>query len=43
MNAPLLRMVDPEMGRQLAVVLYMVAMAAVTVGVDSVFFRNRFL
>ena len=30
------------MGRQLAVVLYVVAMAAVIVGVDFVFFRNRF-
>ncbi len=27
---------------QLAVVLYVVAMAAVIVGVDFVFFRNRF-
>ena len=31
------------MGRQVAVVLYVVAMAAVIVGVDFVFFRNRFL
>ena len=31
-----------EMGRQVAVVLYVVAMAAVIVGVDLVFFRNRF-
>jgi len=30
------------MGRQVAVVLYMVAMAAVIVGVDVVFFRNQF-
>ena len=30
------------MGRQVAVVLYVVAMAAVIVGVDVVFFRNRF-
>ena len=30
------------MGRQLAIVLYVVAMAAVIVGVDFVFFRNRF-
>lgn len=30
------------MGRQVAVVLYMVAMAAVIVGVDVGFFRNRF-
>jgi hypothetical protein len=31
-----------EMGRQVAVVLYVVAMIAVIVGVDLVFFRNRF-
>ena len=30
------------MGRQVAVVLYVAAMAAVIVGVDLVFFRNRF-
>ena len=30
------------MGRQLAVVLYVVAMVAVIVGVDFGFFRNRF-
>jgi len=30
------------MGRQVAIVLYVVAMAAVIVGVDSVYFRNRF-
>jgi preprotein translocase subunit SecE len=30
------------MRRQIAVVLYVVAMAAVIVGVDFVFFRNRF-
>jgi hypothetical protein len=30
------------MGRQLANVLYVVAMAAVIVGVDFMFFRNRF-
>ena len=30
------------MGRQVAVGLYVVAMAAVIVGVDFVFFRNRF-
>jgi preprotein translocase subunit SecE len=29
-------------GRQVAVVLYVAAMAAVIVGVDFVFFRNRF-
>ena len=31
-----------EMGGQVAVLLYAVAMAAVIVGVDFVFFRNRF-
>jgi hypothetical protein len=31
-----------EMGRQISVVLYVVAMAAVIVGIDFVFFRNRF-
>jgi preprotein translocase subunit SecE len=30
------------MGRQAAIVLYVVAMVAVIVGVDFVFFRNRF-
>ena len=30
------------MGRQAAIVLYVVAMAAVIVGVDFAFFRNRF-
>jgi hypothetical protein len=30
------------MGRQVAVVLYVVAMIAVIVGVDFVFFRTRF-
>ena len=30
------------MGRQIAIVLYVVAMAAVIVGVDVAFFRNRF-
>jgi hypothetical protein len=30
------------MGRQVAVVLYVVAMAAVIIGVDFMFFRNRF-
>jgi hypothetical protein len=30
------------MSRQLAVVLYVVAMAAVIVGLDVVFFRHRF-
>ena len=31
-----------EMGRQVAVVLYVLAMVAVIVGVDFVFLRNRF-
>ena len=31
-----------EMGRLVAVVLYVVAMVAVIVGVDVLFFRNRF-
>ena len=31
-----------DMGRQETVVLYVVAMAAIIVGVDLVFFRNRF-
>ena len=30
------------MGRQVGVVLYVVAMVAVIVGVDIAFFRNRF-
>jgi hypothetical protein len=30
------------MGRQVTVVLYVVAMVAVIVGVDFAFFRNRF-
>ncbi len=30
------------MGKQVAVVLYVVAMGAVIVGVDLLFFRNRF-
>ena len=34
--------IPTEMSRQAAVVLYVVAMAAVIVGVDFVFFRNRF-
>jgi hypothetical protein len=29
------------MGRQVAIILYVVAMAAVIVGVDLLFFRNR--
>ncbi len=32
-----------EMDRQVATVLYVVAMAAIIVGVDFLFFRNRFL
>ena len=32
-----------EMGRQVAMILYVVAMAVVIVGVDFAFFRNRFL
>jgi hypothetical protein len=32
----------PEMGRQVAIVLYVAAMVAVIVGVDFAFFRNRF-
>jgi hypothetical protein len=31
-----------KMGRPVAAVLYAIAMAAVIVGVDLVFFRNRF-
>ena len=31
-----------EMGSRIAVVLYVMAMVAVIVGVDFVFFRNRF-
>jgi hypothetical protein len=34
--------IPAEMGRQVAVVFYVVVMAAVIVGVDVVFFRNRF-
>ena len=30
------------MGRQVAIVLYVVAMAAIIVDVDFVFFKNRF-
>ncbi|MGO9291702.1 MAG: hypothetical protein ACLP66_13540 [Polyangia bacterium] len=30
------------MGRQIAVVLYVLALVAVVVGVDVLFFRNRF-
>jgi hypothetical protein len=31
-----------EMGRRVTIALYVVAMAAVIVGVDFAFFRNRF-
>jgi hypothetical protein len=34
--------VPSEMSRQVAVVLYIVTMAAVIIGVDVAFFRNRF-
>jgi hypothetical protein len=34
--------IPAEMRKQVAVVLYVVAMAAIIVGVDFVFFRNRF-
>jgi hypothetical protein len=34
--------IPAQMGRQVAVVLYVMAMAAVIVAVDFVFFRNRF-
>jgi len=33
---------QPETGRQVTIALYAVAMAAVIVGVDFAFFRNRF-
>ncbi len=33
--------IPAQMGRQFAAVLYVVAMAAVIVGVDFAFFRNR--
>jgi hypothetical protein len=35
-------MVETEMGRHGAAALYVVAMAAVIIGVDFAFFRNRF-
>jgi hypothetical protein len=35
--------VKGRMGRQAAVVLYVLALVAVVVGVDVLFFRNRFL
>ncbi len=31
------------MGRQVAIVLYVLAMVAVVVGVDILFFRNQFI
>jgi hypothetical protein len=34
--------ISAEMGRQVAAALYVVAMIAIIVGVDFVFFRNRF-
>jgi hypothetical protein len=34
--------IPAEMGRQVAIVLYVMAMTAVIVGVDFVFLRNRF-
>jgi hypothetical protein len=34
--------IPAAIGRHLAIVLYVVAMAAVIVGVDFAFFRNRF-
>ena len=36
------RVVEKSMGRQTAVVLYVLALVAVVVGVDVLFFRNRF-
>jgi hypothetical protein len=36
------RRTGAKMGKQVTVVLYVMAMAAVIVGVDFVFFRNRF-
>jgi hypothetical protein len=35
-------MVERKMGRQAAVVLYVLALVAIVVGVDVLFFRNRF-
>ncbi|MGB9331353.1 MAG: hypothetical protein WCB10_11350 [Steroidobacteraceae bacterium] len=37
-----IRAMQPEMSRQVTIALYLVAMAAVIVGVDFAFFRNRF-
>jgi hypothetical protein len=36
------RRMSTEKNRRVAVLLYVVAMAAIIVGVDIVFFRNRF-
>ena len=38
----ILARVNTEMGRQVGVVLYVLAMVAVIIGVDFAFFRNRF-
>jgi hypothetical protein len=38
----ILARMDTDMGRQAAIVLYVVAMIALIVGVDFAFFRNRF-
>lgn len=32
----------PEMGRQIAIVLYVAAMAALIIGLDVAFFKDRF-
>jgi hypothetical protein len=37
-----IKAMQPEMARQVTIALYVVAMAAVIVGVDFVFFGNRF-
>ena len=37
-----IKAMQPEIGRQVTIALYVVAMAAVIVGVDFAFFRNRF-
>jgi hypothetical protein len=37
-----IKAMQPEIGRQVAIALYVVAMAAVIVGVDFAFFRNQF-
>ena len=41
-NKGLIRGMLADMGRQVAVVLYVMAMLAVIVGVDFQFFRNQF-